>query len=87
MFKPSEIKKGSVFAETLTTSEWELTGSNRRPTACKTEKTYFQILTVMSSCLAKATPLLVYIEFIPKLAIDKITVVFKKHESNHVSNY
>ena len=30
-------KKGSSFAETLTASEWELTGSNRRPSACKAD--------------------------------------------------
>ena len=37
MFKPN-IKKGFQFlAETLFVIEWELTGSNRRPSACKAD--------------------------------------------------
>jgi len=30
-------EKGSQFDETLSCIEWELTGSNRRPSACKAE--------------------------------------------------
>ena len=30
-------KKGFQFAETLSCFEWELTGSNRRPSACKAD--------------------------------------------------
>lgn len=37
MFKPAHLKRVSVFAETLVCIEWELTGSNRRPSACKAD--------------------------------------------------
>jgi hypothetical protein len=36
-FKPVNEKRVSVFPETLICIEWELTGSNRRPSACKAD--------------------------------------------------
>ncbi len=36
MFKP-ENKKGLSFSETLCDIEWEHTGSNRGPSACKAD--------------------------------------------------
>ena len=36
MFEPLKKKKGSI-SETLSCIEWELTGSNRRPSACKAD--------------------------------------------------
>jgi hypothetical protein len=40
MFKPyltGEKKKGSSYSETLPCIEWEHTGSNRGPSACKAD--------------------------------------------------
>ncbi len=33
----AENKKGFQFLETLVCTKWELTGSNRRPSACKAD--------------------------------------------------
>ena len=35
MFKPDHKKRFQFLAETLCGIKWELTGSNRRPSACK----------------------------------------------------
>ena len=37
MFKPGKRKRVSVLAETLVCIEWEHTGSNRGPSACKAD--------------------------------------------------
>lgn len=38
MFKPAHKKRVPESSETLYCIEWELTGSNRRPSACKAVK-------------------------------------------------